>query len=103
MQEMAQDLRTILREDDRFVVLSDGAFPLYYFRDERWFREIEDLSIVIHHENGLACLSFSETVRREEHILAAVLNTEQQFCQEHIQKTLRYEGADLYITLFHEE
>lgn len=97
---IAADLEASLQPDDRFIVLSDGALPLYYFPDNRYLNSppiVSDRDPTTHR----ACLRLT---RREDQcptVRAAVSWTEQDFCSDQVETVLRYPGSDLKVMLLH--
>ncbi len=102
MESMAQELGTLLRPDEQFIVVSDGAFPLYYFRDERYIREVNISRMEVRREEESECLYLPVIIRQKYHIRAAVSFTHQIFCRENVEDILRYKESDLQITIFSE-
>jgi len=100
MEQMAQQLQEILKPDDQFIVLSDGAFPLYYFRDERYLQHVSMSQMVLESERESQCLHLPEEIRRERKIRAAVSFTTQTFCDQDMEEVIRYNGSNLQITVF---
>ena len=85
MEPMAQDLQRLLQPNERFIVLADGAFPLYYFDDERYLQKVSLAQLdEIPDGNSLSaqaghCLSVPKTLRQQYPIRAAVAFTHQNF------------------------
>ncbi len=102
MQEMAHDLQALLQPDDQFIVLSDGAFPLYYFKHEGYLPEIGMAQVESLAEDGTMCLHLPDILRREHHIRAAVSVTGQNFCKQAVESVLSYQESTLQMTIFEE-
>ncbi len=100
MEEMAQQLQRILTPSDQFIVLSDGAFPLYYFRDERYLQNFKRSQLGLLSEGESTCLHLPEEARRKRKIRAAVSYTNQNFCAEDVEEIIHYPGSNLQITVF---
>jgi 4-amino-4-deoxy-L-arabinose transferase-like glycosyltransferase len=103
MQEMVQDLQILLQPDEQFIVLSDGAFPLYYFKGEGYLPEVGMTQLESFTERGMMCLRLPDILRRENYIRAAVSFTNQNFCQQEVESLLSYQGSTLQITIFEKE
>lgn len=102
MQALAQDMQRALKADERFIVLADGAFPLYYFPDERYLQRVHLADLVFEGEHESRCLHLPEELRRAYHIRAAVSFTTHNFCEKDREDVIRYPGSDLQLTVFSE-
>jgi len=103
MEQMAQQLQEILKSDDQFIVLSDGAFPLYYFRDKRYLRNVGMSQMVFLSESESTCLHLPGEIRQKHKIRAVVSYTDQNFCAKDVEEVFHYPGSHLQITVFLEE
>lgn len=97
--EIARDLRASLSPQDRFIVLSDGAFPLFYFRDRRYLQMGSGGNPIERRVGAAGCLTppANDDGRR---VRAALSYAEQSFCKEFVEHTIRYNGSELKLTIF---
>jgi hypothetical protein len=99
LDAISRDLQAVLGPDDRFIVLSDGALPLYYFPDQRYL-SLPPLASDRDPVTQRPCTSLVGPPDQRGRVRAAVSWTDQSFCSDEIERVLRYPGSDLKVTLF---
>jgi hypothetical protein len=96
VHEIAADLGQALGPQDRFVVLIDGAIPLYYFRDPRYLSQSPSFDPGTVRERG--CLRWRS--RPDATLVrAAVSSTAESFCPELVERVIRYPDSRLQVTV----
>lgn len=99
MVPIARDLRAILGPNDRFIVLTDGALHIYYFRDPRFVTAPTIQRVSSTGTQVEPCLMFTPLTRNGSPIRAAVSFVGQDFCPDITEKVIRYEGSRMQVTI----